>query len=55
MDFLTIKPFVARTEDGDYFFFSKRQAQAFALARNGFFDTTESLLKIAQLKGVMPF
>lgn len=55
MDFLTIKPFVARTKDGDYFFYSKKQAQKFAHARNGFFDTTESILKSAQLKGVMPF
>lgn len=32
------KPFVVYTKDGDYFFQTKEEAQAFAVERNGFFD-----------------
>ena len=53
MELLTLKPFVARTKDGDYFFYSKRQAQAFARQRNGFFDTSASIIKSMQLREVI--
>lgn len=37
------KPFVARTKDGDYFFSREKEARAFAMARNGFFDTKKNI------------
>ena len=37
------KPYVARTSDGDYYFSNKEEAQAFALARSGFFDTQKNI------------
>ena len=40
MNYYQNKPFVARTPEGDYFFSDKKEAQAFAMARNGFFDET---------------
>lgn len=51
MEIFTNKPYVAHTKDGDYFFYRKKQAQTFARARNGFFDTTDALIKSELLKG----
>lgn len=48
------KPYVVMTKDGDYYFTSKVKAQSFAMARNGFFDTSanrlETLRNQARLK-----
>lgn len=46
------KPFVARTSDGDYFFSNKEEAQAFALARGGFFDTRENISRSERAKNL---
>lgn len=46
------KPFVARTSDGDYFFSTKEEAQAFALARNGFFDTLANISRSEKAKNL---
>lgn len=53
MEIFTNKPYVARTKDGDYFFYNKKQARAFARSRNGFFDTVKALIKTELLKEVM--
>ena len=44
------KPFIAVTVDGVYSFFYKRQAQAFAMARNGFFDTEKNISRSYKAK-----
>ena len=46
------KPYVARTIDGDYFFSNKEEAQAFALARGGFFDTQENISRSEKAKNL---
>lgn len=46
------KPFVARTSDGDYFFETKEEAQAFAIARGGFFDTKRNISRSNKAKNL---
>lgn len=46
------KPFVARTSDGDYYFDKKEEAQAFAMARGGFFDTTANISRSEKAKNL---
>lgn len=38
------KPYVVLTKAGNYYFFNKKQAYAFAKANSGFFDKTENYL-----------
>lgn len=44
------KPYVARTKDGDYFFYDEEEARAFALTRNGFFDTYANIKKMERAR-----
>lgn len=44
------KPFVARTKDGDYFFSTEEEARAFALTRDGFFDTYANIKKMERAR-----
>ena len=44
------KPYVARTKDGDYFFYDAEEARKFALARGGFFDTQENISRSKKAK-----